>query len=238
MATPPTFVAEYEASSWLNNTTPKTVTPTTVVGDVLVVVGNTEDEAVTLTTPTGNSLTYTLQQSVTVTDFTATYLWTAPDNTGGTGWTLSVSRAGSALEFGFTVARFSGSDGVGASSKTNVTSGAPSLDITTQQDNSAIVVISGDWSAQDGASRTWRTVNGTTPTAGNGFELVYARSAITHAVYVAYYPDAGTAGTKTVGLSAPGSQKYAILAVEIKGAAAPPPPGPALQFVKSNARWA
>jgi len=38
-------------------------------------------------------------------------------------------------------------------------------------------------------------------------------------VYVAYYPDAGTAGSKTVGLSAPTGQQYSIVAVEIKGTA-------------------
>jgi hypothetical protein len=38
--------------------------------------------------------------------------------------------------------------------------------------------------------------------------------------YVAYYPDAGAAGVKTVGLSAPSTMRYVICAVEIKGAAA------------------
>ena len=35
-----------------------------------------------------------------------------------------------------------------------------------------------------------------------------------YTIYSAYYPDVGAAGSKTEGLSAPGSQKYAIIALE------------------------
>lgn len=221
MATPPTFEAEYEVADWTVSTTPRTVTPTTNSGDKLVVAAVTADELTQLTSPpTGNSLTYTLAQSITLTDWCQAYGWTAPDDTGGAGWTLSVSETGSgAPPWGFTALRFSGSDGFGASAKTNVDGAAPSLDITTQQDNSAIVVMVGDWNAVDGSSRTWRTVNGITPTAANSLERVYARDAVNYTVYVAYYSDAGTAGTKTVGLSAPTGQKYSIIAIEVKGTA-------------------
>jgi len=219
VATPPTFQAEYEAA-WDTTTTPKTVTPTTAAGDILAVFGGVEDfDLATLNTPTGNSLTYTQQQAVAVSgNWCAAHIWTAPDATGGAGWTLSDTRTAGVAVWGFNCLRFSGSDGVGASAKTNTT-GAPSLDITTQADNSAIVVFVADWNAVDGATRTWRTVNGITPAAGDG-EKTYFTNGINYTVYGAYYSDAGAAGVKTVGLSAPTGQEYSIVAVEIKGAAA------------------
>jgi hypothetical protein len=225
VATPPTFVADYEASTWLNNTSPKTVTPTTAAGDILAVVGAGSNNVTTLATPTGNSLVYTLAQSIVVANFCATYGWTAPDPAGGAGWTLSDSETGSGTAFwGFTALRFSGSDGVGASAKTNAAGGAPSLAITTLQDNSAIVVIVADFAAVDGATRTWRTVNGITPTLANGLETTYTRDAAEYTVYVAYYSDAGAVGSNTVGLTVPSIQDYSIIAIEIKGAAGAPPP--------------
>lgn len=214
----PTFVAEYEVSSWGSSTTPKTVSTTVAAGDLLVVAGATEDTGNTLNDPTGGSLTYTLRQSVTVASYSGAWGWTAAPG-GSQTYTLSDDKnADIGGWWGFTALRFSGTDGYGTSTKTNVSSGAPSLSITPTQDNSAIVVIVTDWNATDGASRTWRTVNGITPTSGNGLERVYFRDSAHFAVYVAYYSDVGTAGVaKTVGLSAPSGQKYAIIAIEVKG---------------------
>lgn len=218
----PTFVSETE-TAWNTNSTPKTSGSISVqAGDVLVGVGVVEgSESPTWNgTFTGGSLTWTERQEVAVTDYPAITAATAVAAS-TTSLTTSLARTagGSNLVFGQTTFAFRGSDGVGASAKTNVNGGAPSLNITTTQDNSAIVVVVGDWNAVDGASRTWRAVNGVTPTAGNGYERSYFYSSADYTVYVAYYPDAGAAGTKTVGLSAPGSQKYSIVAIEVKGAA-------------------
>jgi hypothetical protein len=218
MATPPTFEAEYETAWSTVAAGAKTASVTVGVGDVLVVCGITESNTYTLATPTGGGLTYTLQQSVVTADYTACYVWTAVSASSQT-YTLSVSMSGGTGYWGFNCLRFSGSDGVGASSKTNVASGAPSLALTTGTDNSTIVVANGDWNAADGASRTWRTVNGITPTSGNGLENTYARDSSRATFYVARWNDAGAAGSKTTGLSAPSGQKYSIIAVEVKGTA-------------------
>jgi hypothetical protein len=215
MGTPPTFVAEYE-TAFNSNTTPKTASVTVAAGDYLVVVGMSEDAAYTLSTPTGGGLTYTLQQSVVVTDYCTAYIWTAPAPTSQS-FTLSVSMSGSSGWWGANCLRFSGSTGIGASSKTNVASGAPSLGLTTSGDNSTIVCASSDWTAADGSSRTWRTVNGFTPSSGGGGEVTYFRDGTHYAAYAAYWPDAGTAGSKTVGISSPSGQKYSIVAVEVLG---------------------
>ena len=62
MPTPPTLVAEYEVA-WNSTTSPKTVSVTVAVGDVLVVIGMTENNTTTLATPTG--VTWTLKTSST-----------------------------------------------------------------------------------------------------------------------------------------------------------------------------
>jgi hypothetical protein len=224
MGTPPTFVAEYE-TAFNSNTTPKTASVTVAAGDYLVVVGMSEDAAYTLSTPTGGGLTYTLQQSVVVTDYCTAYIWTAPAPTSQS-FTLSVSMSGSSGWWGANCLRFSGATGIGASSKTNIASGAPSLGLTTSADNSTVVCASSDWTAADGSSRVWRTVNGFTPAAGGTGEATYFRDASHYAAYAAYWPDAGTAGSKTVGLSTPSGQKYSIISVEVLGTAGSDTPKP------------
>lgn len=217
MATPPTFVAEYEAA-WSTSTHPKTASVTVGVGDLLVVVAVGEADGLTVSTPTGGGLTYTLAQSIVVSTYCSAYIWTAPSSSSQS-FTLSLDTNAASLKWGFNALRFSGSDGAGASAKTNVASGAPSLSLTTGQDNSAIVAVNGDFNAGDGTSRTWRTINSITPTSGNGLEVTYFRDAAAYTVYAAYWSDAGTAGSKTTGLSAPTGQKYSIIAVEVKGTA-------------------
>lgn len=133
-----------------------------------------------------------------------------------TPYTLSVSSSGSAGHWGDIALVFSGSQGTGAS-VSGTGSGAPSLTITTTADNSAIAVLILDANAVSGASRTWLTVNSITPTAANGYELGYTLDGITYGVYVAYYPNAGPAGPKTVGMSAPAGMEYSAVAVEALG---------------------
>ena len=223
-ATPPTFIQEVE-TSWTTNTSSvasvNTASFNVTAGDVLVATGITSDNAATLAIDdnTSTSANWINQKTVSVAAYDWVGTWTKIV-TNTEAMTVTFSRTGSgAILYGGSVITFRGSDGVGASSKTNVLSGAPSLALTTLADNSAIVVANGDWSAADGASRTWRTVNSIIPTAANGLERTYFRDSSQYTNYIAYYNDAGTAGAKTTGLSAPGSQKYSITAVEIKGTA-------------------
>ena len=218
MTTPPAFVTEYE-SAWNVDTTPKTASVTVATGDVLAIVASTADQLATLNTPTGGGLTYNPAQSVAIANFCTVYIWTVDPVAGGQTYTLSVTRSGSTgTPWGFNAYRFSDSDGIGLSSKTNVTSGAPTLDLTVEA-NSAIVVINSDWTAADGTVRTWRA------NAGALTEQTYFRDAAQYTTYNGYHADAGAAGTYAVGLSAPGAQKYSIAAVEIKGTSAAPEVG-------------
>lgn len=214
--TPPTFQAEYE-TAWNTTTTPKTTASVSVqTGDVLVAYSIVEDHS-SAPSVSGGSLTWTLAQEVNVTNFTRVALWTTTA-TSTTSFTVSFARTATAKNFGGNVLVFRGSDGVGASNKTNTT-GAPSLSLTTSFANSIIVCVVGDWDADDGSTRTWRTVNGITPVAGGTptTEPTYQNIASTYTVYAAYYTNAGAAGAKTVGLSAPSAMTYSIAAVEIRG---------------------
>lgn len=225
MATPPTFVNEYEAA-WNSGTQPKAVTTTAVTNDRLV-VGAIAETNLSWTAPTGGGYIYNAGPTLNPANYCASAVWTATASSDQTNFSLSMGNNSGTSWWGWNGLRFSGSDGIGQTASTNTT-GAPSLSITTLHDNSAIVVFVGDWNAADGTSRTWRTVNGTAPTAGNGFEKTYFRDGSHYTVYAAYYPDAGAAGAKTVGLSAPTGQQYTIIAVEVRGAAgavaAPPKP--------------
>lgn len=208
----PAFVTEY-GDTWNSATSPKSASVTVANGDALVVIAIVEDDSRSLATPSGGGLTYTLQEEIAVTDYTHLYVWTALSTSGQT-FTLSVSHSSgdNTMWYGFIALRFSSVTSIGAAEKTNVSSGAPSLSITTTSANSSLVVANGDWNATDGTSRTWRSVNGSAAT-----ETTYFRDASHYTVYTGYHTDAGATGAKTVGLSAPSGQKYAIAAVELVG---------------------
>lgn len=219
MATPPTFIQEAE-TVWNTDTSPKnsgnftTQTSDVVVACSVMETGETRDLA-----QSGTNVSLGVQQTVDVSSYCEVEVSAGVVASGGTTSVSFSMGPSTGYNWGGNALTFRGSDGIGASSKTNVSSGAPSLDLSTTQDNSAIVVVVGDWNAADGSSRTWRTVNSITPTSGNGLEVTYYRGSTTYTVYIAYYSDAGAAGTKTVGLSAPSGQKYSIVALEVKGAA-------------------
>jgi hypothetical protein len=247
MPTAPTFVDEQETT--FDATTPKNVAAslTANANDMLVEAGVVENTQGTLGTPTGGtSVTRTLREEETAGVAgvrCGAYMWTAPV-TSGQSFTPSFNRATGTEKFIGTALLFRGTDGVGATNSTNNAegSGAPSLSITTTQDNSAVVVVVADWNAGDGSSRTWNTVNSITPTSGNGYERSYVRDATAATYYVAYYPDVGAAGSKTVGLSAPSTMRYVICAVEITGSTPWPPDGTSdaaskLKVITTGLRW-
>lgn len=210
----PTFVQEAEVSFGTTANAATTGTFDALAGDVLVAVGISEDASYPITiTNNGAALTWTEQQQVNVASYTRVYIWTTVLAGDRTGLTVTFTTVSFGMHGG-NVLTYRGSDGVGASNKTNVSGAAPSLGLTTAQDNSAIIIANGDWNAADGTTRTWRTVNGSAAT-----EQSYLRDSAHYSAYVGRHIDAGTAGAKTVGLSAPSGQKYSIAAVEVKGSA-------------------
>jgi hypothetical protein len=247
VATPPVFIADNEGTAgWDSTTTPKTTAAfSAAVGEAWVtgVICDIHNRTIGVPTNTGTAQTFTAQGFVESTDYCEVRTFSTVVSAALTSQTVSTTLTGGGLDrFNLNVVRFSGSDGIGAvpAGEAETASTAPSLDITTTAANSAIVVFCADWNAADGASRTWRTVNSITPTSGNGYELTYFRNSSQYTVYIGYYPDAGAAGVKTVGLSAPTTMKASIVAVEVKGTSAVdgrfPTPPVALPFVGPGMR--
>lgn len=220
----PTFVNYYEPASSHNTTTPKSVTVTTAVGDRLALVAYSGDSPSTINTPTGGtSLTWTLKDSEEgFVNFANAYVWSATATTAES-FACQVTNDSGSYKWHFGVFRFSGSGGFGAAAGTHVDSaGGPTVNITTTQANSAIVVANVDWDRLSGASRAWLT------NAGALTEESYAQTSAGggYTGYSGYHADAGAIGTYAVGLSAPTGQKFSIVALEVLGsvAGAPPPP--------------
>lgn len=211
--TAPTFVAEHEVSNWstTTGTSKSTGSFSVTAGDLLVAYGGTADTPITESIGnSGVSLTWTLRTSSTgVTDFAPSYIWTAVAPSSGS-VNVSFTRTGSYGGWGGDVLVFRNSAGLGATAATTGT-GTPSLGITTTTDHSALVVYSADWSAVSGSSRTWLT------SAGTFSEQTYFTSTGDMTGYGGYHGDVGSAGSKTVGLSAPSGQRYTTLAIEVKG---------------------
>lgn len=213
MPTPPTFVSATTTANWTSTTTPLTVSQTVSAGDYLAIFAGAGDGS-SWSLPTGGGLTYTLQQSTTSGSGCA--IWTAT-SASSQSFTLSIGRTSGTDFWGFTSLRFSGASGVGASGVAATTNAAPAVTFTTQASNSAVACAVFDFNDADGSSRTWRTINGITPTAGNGLELIYSHGNSHYTIYVGYWSDAGAAGSITAGLTAPSTMWPSTEAVEIKG---------------------
>lgn len=182
-------------------------------GDVLVgiVVGENQDAAPLALTENGSS-SWVLAQDDATTDYAVRLVssYTASSNE-----SITVTATSSGVRFfGCNVVRFSATDGVGASAENQGASGSPTLSITTTQDNSAIVVVCTDWNAVSG-TQTFTNNFGGSATALTG----YPGDSAKYGAAIAYFPDAGAAGSKTIGMSAPTGQKWSISAIEVKGTA-------------------
>ncbi len=211
----PTYVNQY-ATAFNSSVSPKTAMSAVAInsGDVLVAVSATEtaNGSARLGVTENGSASWVLQQNYFTENYTEVEIntYTATSNE-----TITVTIPNAIGNFfGGNVIRFSGSDGVGASNKAQGASGSPSVSLTTTQANSAIVVICGDWNANSGTQTFTNNFSGT-PT-----DLTdYPGDSSHYGVAIAYFPDAGAAGLKTIGMSAPTGQKWSIIAVEVKGTA-------------------
>lgn len=214
----PTLSATYLSTDWSATTTPKTLSVTTAVGDVLVLIASHSTPTTVINTPTGGtSLSWTLKQSFTAAGAPSIYAWTATATTAET-FTCSVGRAATTAAWGWRMYRFSGSGGIGATVKTAAhTTGAPSQSITTTGASSAVITHVSDWNESAVTSRTWRTINSITPTAGNGLEKDAVLVSGSYSVLGAYWNDAGTAGAKTTGLTTQTGADYSMVSVEVLG---------------------
>lgn len=223
----PTFIGSASTAVWNSSTTPRsTGTVAALSGDRVAAVATcgygdlTERQSIS-----GTGVTLTLSADSFADQNSETDLYTGTVAASGD---VSAAIANTAaFPFGGAQLVFRASDGFGA--PVEQVNGGLTLNITTVQDDSAIVVVIGDWNAIDPVSRVWTTVNSIAPTSGNGYERYCALVSGQYAYYVAYYPNAGAAGAKTVGIaSGVAGTKPTIIAIEVKGSSGPPPPSEAL----------
>lgn len=212
----PTFVAD-AASIFSSTGTTKTATVTGQAGDILVAGCVMEGSSETFNVPTndGAALTWTQRQLDNATaSITRLGVWTATLDTSRTIVVTGHISNGTINRWGIVTRAWRGSAGVGASSIAVADTTTPwSVGVTTTQDNSALDWISGDWNAVAGARTALVTGVGafTERTAVDTSTIYYVEGG--------YHADVGTAGAKTVGVSAPAAQKWQGIVVEIKGTA-------------------
>lgn len=222
--TAPTFIQEAE-TAWDAHAASKTTPARDVLsGDVLVAGAIIQQYDATNSIAIANNgaaLAWTQKQLLADAGGNVCWLsvWTTTVPFDRSGLTVTFTYTGNAWAYGANVVTIRDSIGVGASAGLAVATGTPSLGLTTVGDDSLVVVFNGDWNAIDGTGglRTWLTG------AGALSEVTYFRDAVLYATYAGYHANAGAAGLKTVGLSAPAGQKYTIAAVEVKGPATPQP---------------
>jgi hypothetical protein len=206
------FVDEHEVTSWTTTGLTKASTFTPNAGDFLVCFAGVADASITLTGISGGP-TWTNRVTLVPAVKSGVYIWTAPVvATGSITVTLSCSSTGDV--WGYNILRFTGVGSVGNSASINSATGTPSLGLTTTAANSVIV-----WASFDHNDVTTPVPTYLTATAGAFTEQSLVRQAVTIAVYGGFHANAGAAGAKTLGMSAPTGQDWTIGATEIVPAA-------------------
>lgn len=207
-------------SAWNNATTPKTISVTVKTGDFIIVFGIVEGQATTSSDTllvTGGSLSWSTAVKTNVAAFCHISEQHATATSDAT-FNVSIAHTGNAsLFFGANATVWRGSDGLGTPVTATNASGAPSLSVTTGAAESAIMAYVADFNAADDTTRVWRTINSITPTSGNGLEITHQFLTAHYTLSGAVWDDAGVAGAKTTGQTTLATQKYSIVAIEIKG---------------------
>jgi len=213
MATAPTLVNKYESANWTNaNPATKTLMSAVSIqaGDILVGMAATEGEDILGITENGSSSWVSQYLNVGLSHI-AVWTYTC---TGNESLTVAVTLNNTIPHFGGCVYHFRGSDGIGAKNQTAGSSGDPAVTLSSVAANSAIVMIVSDWNARTGTQTANTTIGSFTPMTG------FPGDNSNYGVFGGYYPDAGAAGNKAIGMTVPDGQDWTIAGIEIKGAAA------------------
>lgn len=221
------FVAEYESATWFSEDA-AAATVTCVEGDVLV-AGAVCGNQLRVLGISGGGLTWVQRGVVSAATRCSIAQWTAVVGA-GQGGTFAVTATFSGDGAGgLGVRRYDQIAAIGADAVGNAAGpAAPALVITTTAANSIVDVIAGDHATVDGAARAWRTAD-----AGALVEDTYWRTNFENASYAGHHPDAGSAGAKTVGLTAPANTRYSIAAVELVPASENPAGEDTAEFIIS-----
>lgn len=213
------------SSVWNTATSPKTISVTVKAGDFIIVFGVIEGQATTSSDTllvTGGGLSWSTAVKTNVAAFCHISEQHATATSDAT-FNVSIAHTGNmSLFFGGNASVWRGSDGLGTPVTATNASGAPSVAVTTGAVSSAILAFVADFNAADDTTRVWRTINGVTPTALGALEIDHAFLTAHYTLSGAVWDDVGSAAAKTAGQSTLATQKYSIIAMEIKGTNRPP----------------
>jgi hypothetical protein len=219
----PTLVASYfvQSSTGGDSSTLSTPAFTPSSGEIIVVKAATWDTGTPSGTPSGGSLTYTQQATAAPGGF-AGYctIFTAPVTGSPGSMTVTLSAPAGSCYHSMVVERWAGA-AIAGTPASNATihggSGTPSVTITTTAANSIVTWANVEVNSRDPGTRAY--LSGATE---DGLADGHASFSSVH--YYAYQT-AASAGSQTIGMSAPANQNWTIIGIEVL--AAGPPPGAA-----------
>ena len=197
------------ASSRISNQTITTPSFTPTTGEVVVLKAMTEDQQGGITDPpsaTGGGITWVKRAENNLVGNVRATLWTGVVTAGGSAITVSVTTTNSfPCYVSMVVERWTGAQIARSPSIIQVNgTGAPSGTGTVLGSGSIISYLSGDWVAASG------TVTYTGGATQDGTQYVAG-------AYGAYYAyQTVSAGSATIGLSAPTGQTFSIIGIEVQ----------------------
>lgn len=232
-------VADYQQSSWSTQTALAETTPTTtwLAGQVVLVVGGTEDNVLaTLGTPTVAGLTFTaLSGSPTNTASNGKlYMWSATAGSNGSGVITAARTDTNSKARGIAAYVFGNSPGLGtintATSQTS-TGGNISRNYTRVGTNSRIVQLMIDWNAGTDVTYT------TTPVGATQRIAQVVTGAATF--FLNDWGDQGAPGTTAYGMAGitAATANWAMATVEVMGTPAPRTPRRSNVAVQQASTW-
>lgn len=203
--------SDTQVSNWTDSTgSEATGTLTWSSGDVIVVMGATENQNISLGTPTATGLTFSLVTSVGSDNDCVIYLWSATAGSSGSS-TVNSTGGGTSTNAmrGLIAYAFSGSNGLGATG-TLASSANKVVSLTRANNNSAVVTMMGDWNAVDD------TIVTASPAGGTVRQTGHVSAAATF--FAIDWGDQGTAGNTSYGITDhTGTVDMTGIAVEVRG---------------------
>lgn len=212
----PNLIASYVVLSTAANIASlvtQTFTPTN--GEVLVIKAVCEGSVTVIGAASGGSQTYTTQVTDSTASTSYTKLYTAVISGSPSNMAVTVAFSGTTGWHSMVVERWGNAQlaGTPATCDTRGT-GSPTTTLSTVANNSIVSWSNGDFSAKAPTSRVY------SPAAFE--DGLHDKSTSNYVGYYAYQ-NAATAGSQTIGLSAPGTQTYKIVGIEIQSTSIPPP---------------
>lgn len=208
----PTLTSQ-TSSTWTDTvaTTEVTGTLTWNAGDRILVLGVTEDNPVTLNTPTATGLTFAaIGSALTGSSNAWAHAWEATAAGSGSQAVSSTVGGGSAMR-GIWASAWGNCNGF-VRTNSSVGTATDTVSVTRTQANSCIAYVGADWNAVGNTSPGWSPA---------GFTEIQSLAHANVSAFAAHWGDQGGAGTTAYGPAAlTGTRKWVHIGIEVLEAAA------------------